>query len=143
MTLYRNPVFDCDGARLRVQSRQLATIIFVSGEISKVNIDRVVEHAHRYMLADEPVVLDLSGVTQMDTSGLALLYAVDHDCGAGGHDWFVIPSTSVMDVLRGTDDSYPIAGSVPEALNCIADETSRRRTVLLPLLTKSPLTKSA
>lgn len=83
------------------------------------------------------MVLDLSGVLHMDDHGLALLRAFDEDCAEAGQDWVLIPSDAVVDVLAGTSEAYPIAGSVPEALNHFADETLRRRTLLLPLLNKS------
>ncbi len=137
MNRYGNPVFDCNGARLRAQSRRLATVVTISGEVDMVNVDRVTEHARRYVLAATSVVLDLSGVLHMDDHGLALLRAFDEDCAETGQDWVLIASDAVIDVLAGTPDAYPIAGSVPEALTYFADETQRRRTLLLPLLSKS------
>ncbi len=137
MNRYGNALFDCSGARLRAQSRRLATIVTISGDINPVNIDRVTEHARRYVLAASSVVLDLSGVTSFDGHGIDLLSALDLDCAAAGVDWVLVPSGAVMDVVVGSHDAYPIAASVSDALSYFADETLRRRTFLLPLLTKS------
>lgn len=137
MSRYTNPVFDCSGARMRAQSRRLATIVTISGDINTVNVDRVTEHARHYVLAANSVVLDLSGVTMADECVAELLDALDVDCATAGVDWVLIAGTAVLDALHGTDGDYPIAASVPEALGYFADETLRRRTLLLPLLTKS------
>jgi anti-anti-sigma regulatory factor len=137
MNRYGNPVFDCSGARLRAQSRRLATIVSVSGEVNDGNIDRITEHARRYVLAATSVVLDLSGVTTFDDHDLDLLRAFDADCAESGQDWVLIPSSAVSAVLAHSAEAYPIAGSVPEALSYFADETMRRRSAVLPLLTKS------
>jgi anti-anti-sigma regulatory factor len=137
MNRYGNPVFDCNGARLRAQSRRLATIVNVSGEVNDGNIDLITEHARRYVLAATSVVLDLSGVTTFDDHDLDLLRAFDSDCAESGQDWVLIPSQAVMAVLAHSHEAYPIAGSVAEALSYFADETMRRRSAVLPLLTKS------
>ena len=137
MNRYGNPVFDCSGARLRAQSRRLATIVSVSGEVHDGNIARITEHARRYVLAATSVVLDLSGVTTFDDHDLDLLRAFDSDCAESGQDWVLVPSRAVAAVLAHAEEAYPGADSVPEALSHFADETLRRRTLLLPLLTKS------
>ncbi|WP_082950026.1 STAS domain-containing protein [Mycobacterium sp. ACS4331] len=137
MNRHSNPVFDCSGARLRAQSRQLATVVSVSGQVHDDNIDRITEHARRYVLAATSVVLDLSGVTSFDDHDLCLLQAFDSDCAAAGQDWVLVPSETVLQVLGHSDEAYPIAETVSEALSYFADETLRRRTLLLPLLTRS------
>ena len=134
---YGNPVFDCSGARLRAQSRRLATVVTISGEIDAVNIDRVTQHARRFVLAATSVVLDLSGVRGVAERGLELLRAIDQDCGDAGVDWALVPSSAVLRLLSVSDDRYPIAASVRGALNYFADETLQRRSTLLPLLIKS------
>jgi anti-anti-sigma factor len=134
---YGNPMFDCSGARLRAQSRRLATVVTVSGEISAANIDRITDYASHFVPAATTIVLDLSGVTGMDEHGMALLRTLDRDCNEAGIDWVLVPSRSVSDVLCSDDVLYPLAVSVADALTYFADETLLRRSLLLPLLTKS------
>jgi anti-anti-sigma factor len=136
-TRYGNPVCDCCGARLRAQSRRLATVVTVSGEIRGDNVALLTEHARRILLASTSVVLDLSGVTVMDPQGVALLNAIDQDCSDIGRDWVLVPSSAVLEVLETSEYVYPDALSVPDALTHFEDETLRRRSLLLPLLTKS------
>jgi len=68
---------------------------------------------------------------------MALIRAFDKTCGDAGVDWALVPSRAVADVLSTDDVLYPIAESVPDALTYFADETLQRRSLLLPLLTKS------
>ena len=39
--MYANTPFDCDGAQIRACSRQLATVVTVTGVLDDANIDRV------------------------------------------------------------------------------------------------------
>ena len=39
--MYGNPPFDCDGAQIRACSRQLATVVTVTGDLDDANLDRV------------------------------------------------------------------------------------------------------
>ena len=59
---YGNPAADCDGAQIRAQCRHLAIVVTISGEINDSNIDRVRQSVRRFILAEKPLVLDLSGV---------------------------------------------------------------------------------
>ena len=58
-------------------------------------------------------------------------------CRSRLRGFLLVPSRAVADVLSTDDVLYPIAESVPDALTYFADETLQRRTLLLPLLTKS------
>jgi anti-anti-sigma regulatory factor len=136
-THYGSPVFDCSGARLRAQSRRLATIVALSGDLTADNFDLMTEHASPFVQSAASVVLDLSGVTTMCPQAMALIRAFDKTCGDAGVDWALVPSRAVADVLSTDDVLYPIAESVPDALTYFADETLQRRSLLLPLLTKS------
>jgi ABC-type transporter Mla MlaB component len=130
-------VFDCAGARLRAQSRRLATVVALSGEIRADNVGRVTQQARRFVLASTSVVLDLSGVTAVAPQAVALVNAIDRDCADAGVDWVLIPGNAVLAMLQTRADCYPVVASVPDALNYFADESLRRRNFLLPLLTKS------
>ena len=57
--MYGNPPFDCDGAQIRACSRQLATVVTVTGDLDDANIDKVSQYTKRFVLREKPVVLDL------------------------------------------------------------------------------------
>jgi anti-anti-sigma factor len=133
-----NPTPDCNGARMRVLSRQLATVVTISGDIDAENIDHISQYTRRFVLAEKPYVLDLSGVDSFATQAVPLLYTLDEDCHTAGVEWALIASHAVIRQLsRGLDLAlFPIADSVPDALQHFA-ESARARRRLLPLLSKS------
>ena len=136
---YGNPACDCDGALIRAQCRHLALVVTISGEIDEANVERVSQYIRRFILAEKPLVLDLSGVDSFAAQSISLLYAVDQQCRTAGVEWFLIAGQPVVRALRTFDDPasfFPIAGSVPEALHHFADAIGARRQ-LLPLLSKT------
>src|ERR1700733_12723001 len=130
---------DCNGAAVRAQCRHLATVVTITGAVDATNVDRVTEHARRFILPDKPLVPDLPGLDNFSAQGLRLLYRIDDACTAAGLEWAVIPSQAVTQVLLIADEesSFFTAGSVHEALRSFADATTARRRLLLPLLTKT------
>lgn len=136
--MYGNPAVDCDGAQMRALCRQLATVVTVSGDVNDANIDRISHYAKRFILMEKPFVLDLSGVNSFPPECISLLYAIDEDCDHAGVEWSVVASQPVVRTLRlfGERETFPVAGSVPEALHHFADSLGERRR-LLPLLTKT------
>ncbi|BBU22676.1 STAS domain-containing protein [Mycobacterium xenopi] len=135
----RNPVIDCGGARIRAQQRHLATVVTISGVIDAANVDRVSDSSRRFILADSPFILDLSGVDCLAAQAVFLLHRVDHDCCAARVEWALVPSHAVRQALWITNDDgvFPVVDSVHEALRYFADAIVTRRRLLLPLLTKS------
>lgn len=135
---YGNPVTEFDGAQLRVQCRQLATVVTISGRIDEKNIDRVRQFAKRCVLSEKPYVLDLSGVNFFSAQGMSLLHCIDETCSTVGVDWCLIAGQPVKDMLRAFDGeaAFPTADSAPDALNHFLDALRERRR-LLPLLTKT------
>jgi anti-anti-sigma factor len=134
--MYGNPAFDCDGTQIRAHCRQLATVVTITGDIDGTNVDRVGQYVRRFILAEKPIILDLSGVNSFSSESISLLYTVDDRSRAAGVQWSLVASRLVGAALRHDLDEFPVAGSVPEALNQFADEMLKRRR-LLPLLTKS------
>ncbi|KWX57641.1 STAS domain-containing protein [Mycobacterium sp. NAZ190054] len=134
--MYGNPTFHCDGAGIRAHCRQLATVVTISGHLDGANVGRASEYTDRFILAEKPFVLDLSGVDSFTREAVSLLYAVDDVCTAAGVEWSMIASRAVEQTLREAGIEFPAAGSVPEALNHFADAMVARRQ-LLPLLTKT------
>ena len=135
---YGNPACDCDGALIRAQCRHLALVVTISGEIDEANVERVSQYIRRFILAEKPLVLDLSGVDSFSSQSISLLYTVDDDCRTAGVEWSLIASQPVLRALRVLEDrdNFPTVGSVPEALHHFADVIGARR-LLLPLLSKS------
>jgi anti-anti-sigma regulatory factor len=134
--MYGNPAFDCDGAWIRAHSRQLATVVSVSGSLDDANLDQVGQHTKRFVVCEKPVILDLSGVSSASAQIVSLLYDIDDACTAAGVEWSLVASQPVHRALRVAEIDVPTNGSVADALNHFADEMLERRR-LLPLLTKS------
>jgi ABC-type transporter Mla MlaB component len=136
--MYGNPAFECGGAQIRACSRQLATVVTVTGDLNESNLDQVSQYTKRFVLREKPVVLDLSEVRSATPHIVSLLCDVDDACNAAGVDWSLIASQSVGRAVRIFDDrvELPTVASVADALNHFADAMLERRR-LLPLLTKS------
>ena len=133
--MYGNPAFDCAGAQIHAVCRQLATVVTVQGMIDDTNIERVTALALRFVIAEKPFVLDLSGVSSCSAQTLSLLSAVDESCFHSGVEWSLITSDAVLRVVHASGLNYPVADSIPDALHHFADSIDERRR-LLPLLTK-------
>jgi anti-anti-sigma regulatory factor len=131
--------FDCNGAAVRAQCRHLATVVTICGVVDATNVDHVSEYSKRFILPDKPFVLDLSGLNCFAAQAVQLLHRLDDVCGAAGLEWSVVPSQAVTTALLITheESSFPVFGSVHEALHYFADANSARRRLLLPLLTKT------
>jgi anti-anti-sigma factor len=136
--MYGNPALDCDGVQLRAVCRQLATVVTVSGDVDGANVERVTATARRFILAEKPFVIDLSGVSAFSPQCVSLLYSLDEACFRAGVEWSLVASQPVLAALRVAGDgaTFPTAASVPEALHHFADGISERRR-LLPLFTKT------
>lgn len=136
--MYANTPFDCDGAQVRACSRQLATVVTVTGILDDANIDRVSQYTKRFVLREKPVVLDLGAVSSAAPHIVSLLCEMDDACSAAGVDWSLIASQAVTRAVRTFDDriELPTVATVADALNQFADAMLERRR-LLPLLTKS------
>lgn len=135
-----NATYECSGAQVRAYSRHLATVVTVRGEIDAVNVDRVSEYIRRFVLAQYPVVLDLSGVTHFSTAGYTLLCMLDEECYVAGVQWTLVASGAVSEVLGdGCDDqtAFPTARSTHEALRGLAEAITNRRELVLPLIKKT------
>ena len=136
--MYGNPAIECDGAQVRACSRQLATVVTVTGDLDDVNLDKVGQYTKRFVLREKPVVLDLSGVNSATPHIISLLSDLDDACCAAGVDWSLIASQPVSRAVHSFDDrvELPTVETVADALHYFADAMLERRR-LLPLLTKS------
>lgn len=129
---------DCIGAQVRAHYRPLATVVSIRGEIDAVNVDQLGEHVRRFVLGDNPVVLDLSGVTHFSSAGIGLLCALDEECRAAGVEWMLVGNPAISALLGEPDEAaFPLTTSVHEALRNLADAIAWRRQLVLPLVRKS------
>ena len=53
-----NGTFDCGGAQIRAHCHHLATVVTIRGEIDAINVDWVGAYIRRFILGNNPVVLD-------------------------------------------------------------------------------------
>lgn len=136
---YGNPAVDYKGAHVRAHFRHVATVAAISGRIDASNVDQVTDYVKRFVLADQPFVLDLSGVDSFTPQALRLLFAVDDRCSVVGVDWAVVGSDAVTRRLRirNNDILFPVVASVAEAEHEFDDAILNRRRFLLPLLSKT------
>lgn len=129
---------DCNGAQIRAHCRQLATIVTIRGEIDAVNVDQIGEHVRRFVLRDNPVVLDLSAVTHFSSAGMALFCVLDEECRAAGAEWMIVANPVVRALLGDPAEApYPVTASVHEALRNLAEGITWRRQSILSLVKKS------
>lgn len=136
---YGNPAVDYDGAQVRARFRHGATVVAVSGRIDSSNVERVCVYATRFILADKPFVLDLSGVNSFASQALRLLSMIEDLCVTAGVEWAMVASDAVTQRLRArnADGLFPAVGSVAEAEHEFDDAILSRRRLLLPLLSKT------
>jgi anti-anti-sigma factor len=136
---YGNPAVDYKGAHVRAHFRHVATVVAISGRVDASNLDRVTECVNRFVLADKPFVLDLTGVDSFTAAAVRLLFEVDDRCNTAGVDWAVVGSEVVMQRLRArnNDVRLPIVTSVAQAEHEFDDAILNRRRFLLPLLSKT------
>lgn len=129
----------CGDALVRAHYRHLATVVAVRGRIDASNVDQVSELARRFMLAGEPLVLDLSGIDSFAAAGIWLLCVLDGDCRAAGLEWMLVESPAVHALLRDFEEEarFPVSDSVDQALHTLAERLDQRRQLLLPLLKKT------
>lgn len=136
---YGNPAVDYDGAQVRARFRHGATVVAVNGRIDSSNVERVCAYATRFILADKPFVLDLSGVSHFSPQAFRLLSGVDDQCLIAGVEWAMVAGDAVSWRLRArsNEDMFPVVASVAEAEREFDDAILHRRRMLLPLLSKT------
>jgi len=134
MTRQGNCTFDCGGAQIRAYCRSLATVVTIRGEIDAVNADRASKYIQRFIVGQNPVVLDMSGVTHFAPAGTSLLHVLDEECRAAGVQWTLVASPAVIELLG---DGWDLTRSLHEALHNLADAIVNRRQLVLPLVKKT------
>jgi anti-sigma B factor antagonist len=99
------------GIRIAVAPVDGATVLSVDGELDMATADRLVGAATEIPAGYEPLVLDLSRVSFLDSSGMrALLDVADTAAGAGRPVALLQPSVAVTRLL----DLVDLRSSFPE-----------------------------
>jgi anti-anti-sigma regulatory factor len=135
---YDNSTQDGDGALVRAYSRQLATVVSVSGEVDAHSVDQVTARVLRHVL-DEDFILDLGGLDAVSAECRDLVCAVERACRAAGVEWVLVAADEVVNGLdlHTEEATCAVAQTVREALRYFADASGARRRMLLPLLGKT------
>jgi anti-sigma B factor antagonist len=112
---------------LTTTSQGLCAVVRVEGEIDLDSAGELSEAALAAMQEIGPsLVLDLSGVTFMDSTGLKVLLAVHKRAElAGGRLVLAAPTRSVNRVvsITGFDQTFAICGDVDSALAVLVGKT--------------------
>jgi anti-anti-sigma factor len=128
------PTIERDGVDVRAQSRHLATVLTISGDVDASNAARVSAYATALVPAGNALLLDLSGVAFFAAQSISVLIAVDDACHSAELPWALVTSHAVDRVLgiSRDDDIFPTASSVPDAMQYFVHLTRVRRQVPLP-----------
>lgn len=145
---YRNSPVRCGDAEFSAQSRHLATLLTIEGDVDGRNSDELYRRCARFILPGTALLLDTSGVSSFSQEGVELVDRLDDECRAAGIEWVIVASRAVAERLDVDADARsksgdaggadrPFAPSVAEALHRIADSIYTRRRLLMPYLTKT------
>ncbi len=108
------------GIRIDVTSVEGATVVTVDGELDMATADHLVAAAAELPAGHEPLVLDLSSVSFLDSSGIrALLEVSDHAADRGRPTGLLHPSAAVtrlLDLVDLRSRFVEIADVEPETL---------------------------
>ena len=134
-----NSTFVYGGARLRAQCRPLATVVTIRGEVDAGNAEQIGEHLRRFVLGDDPVVLDLSAVDGFGGPGLHMLSTLDEQCHSAGRQWVLVAGRAITAALGedGAQARFPTADSLRQALHNLAEGIASRHRLMLALVRKT------
>lgn len=98
--------------RLNITSQGPCSVV-VSGEIDAHSVASLADHLSDCTAVDRDIVIDMSAVTFIDSSGLRMLIELRQRIEAAPHDVVLrSPSTSVLRLLEvaGLDDHFTLDG---------------------------------
>ncbi|MEV0306506.1 STAS domain-containing protein [Nonomuraea fuscirosea] len=102
-------------------------VITMAGELDATNAAQLVSYIGRVRQPGQPVVLDLGGLTFMDSSGLHVLLRVHDEVGRQGG---VLHLAAVTDLparllqITGVWDAFPIHPSTEAAITALSSPPS-------------------
>jgi anti-anti-sigma factor len=122
-----------EDSALSVHDQDGYRIVMVGGEIDIASAPVLRARLLDVLPADaSPVIIDLSGVTFCDASGLAVLVAASRRAGQlGGILRLAAPAPLTAEILRltGLDAYFEVFASVPEAVSTPVQSGDRRHAV--------------
>jgi anti-anti-sigma factor len=122
---------DCDGARICVYVRGLATVLRIEGDIDAANAERVAAEIRRFSRLQTPLILDLSHLDFLGLDGFRLLLRLNQENHQARLHCSLVPGPAMRLLTHIVKDhGLPLAGSVPEALQLIEDAIGARREFL-------------
>jgi anti-sigma B factor antagonist len=106
--------------QLEVQEHERAVVVVARGELDVASAHDFVARLERAVRSAEPlVVIDLSGLMFIDSSGLAALIKADHEAKAAGRKMAVVRGPHQVQQLlelTGLADRIELVGSLAELL---------------------------
>ena len=146
---YGDLAVDYRGAHAWAYLRHAATIVAIKGRIDSANVERLTEYALRFVTADRPFALDLTGLTSLSAGAAPLLAGIADRCGAAGTGWALVAGESVQrrlsEALSGALSgalseadvaSLPLVATLAEAEHQFDEAIQSRRRALLSLVGK-------
>ncbi len=146
---YGDLAVDYRGAHAWAYLRHAATIVAIKGRIDSANVERLTEYALRFVTADRPFALDLTGLTSLTAGAAPLLAGISDRCGAAGTGWALVAGESVQrrlsEALSGALSealseadvaSLPLVATLAEAEHQFDEAIQSRRRALLSLVGK-------
>lgn len=129
---------EVSGAQIRARCHHIATVVTITGNIGTTNIEQIASYCGRLILADKPMVLDITGVLGSSALCVRLVNRLDAQCSKAGFELVTAASGAVLDRLDSACvATVSIVTSVPAALNYFTEGLRARRQLLLPLFAKT------
>lgn len=121
-------VVNCDGARMFVYARSLATVVRMDGGIDASNAGQIAAEIRRLSRARTPLIIDLSDLDFLGIEGFQQLLAFNHQHQAAGLYCNVVGGVALRPLVRVVKDhGLPLVRSVAEAVQLIDDALTTRR----------------
>lgn len=138
---YGDLAVDEQGAHAWAYCRHAATVVAISGRIDAANAESLTGYALRFVTADRPFVLDLTGSTSLTPGAARLLTGVADRCAAVGTAWALVAGESANRLLTDALDEadladLPVVATLAEAEHHFDEAILGRRRALLSLVGK-------
>lgn len=117
---------------------QVTTVLTVRGDVDGPSADALRHTVQPLLTAGHRLVLDMSDVTFLGSSGIRFLLDVHHACLQRGLPWAVVAGDTVGRLLRavGADSMIAAVASLAEAL-CAAQVVDGGPHCLLPVVDRN------
>ncbi len=115
------------GLEITSEERAGCHVLTAVGALDVVRARELEVALIRHASVEMPLVLDLSGVEFMDSSGLYVLLRTHHEFGQAGQRLIVVPSRIVMRLVEvaGVEHALTLRESVGDALTALGAEPAK------------------